>query len=777
MGVRAKMSDMRRPDAEAPINPMVAVLRVADGATLEDAAPFAGVLTPPARVKRGREGENLFFLFSPTGKALPNLCGKLRDIVRETYWSGSGSVTAALRRSASVVNRYLFEHNLNADRSERCYGGLACAVLRDRDVFLLQAGPVWSCVLQEDRLRCFPRGEKLAHMGIGPLADARLHHVFADVGDTLLLAPYKLLRSAGQEGLRVDADVIKRVLSLGDVNDVAGGLEQVGSDDFAALVTRWEPVAERRAMQAEKLPQTRRPEEAPSPPGEAVSQRKARTQARREPRKTERRAPEEESGRERLPTQERRRRFREAWVELGRRLKGGLHQVGNALGYVWHGFAAVGAGLLALGNWLGGAIATTFRSMLPGSEGRAHRRTPHHPPPAENRTVTMAIAVAIPIVILAVVLIAYRQFAAESRLQGMIGRAKEQIALAQAAEDGSEVARAHWEQALEQAEAAATLQPDDPSIQTLRDQARESLDRFDDIERIGLTQLGGFGSSKLGRHLILHDRTLFVLDSEEDWVAQVGLDDVGQEGTEGEEEQNQPPVLMHTGQRIGGEDIGPLVDAAWVDGEGGRQSSALLVLAEGGQLISYDPAWRSESGAPQLSLLELDSPPPGRSVAVGSYQGRFYVLDTAAEGAGQIWRYKPQGNAYPSQPERYFTDSPPESLGQALDMAIDGHIYVLHPDGNVMKFLGGERQPFEIQGIPEGLGEIAGFAVDPEGDGTVYIADRGHNRIVVLGPDGRFQSQLRAEPPLTSLEALAVNQAEGQLYVLAAGQVYAAALP
>jgi hypothetical protein len=118
-----------------------------------------------------------------------------------------------------------------------------------------------------------------------------------------------------------------------------------------------------------------------------------------------------------------------------------------------------------------------------------------------------------------------------------------------------------------------------------------------------------------------------------------------------------------------------------------------------------------------------------------------------------------------------------ERLGRAGDRAIDGCSYVLRTDGNVMKFLGGERQPFEIQGIPEGLGEIAGFAVDPEGDGTVYIADRGHNRIVVLGPDGRFQSQLRAEPPLTSLEALAVNQAEGQLYVLAAGQVYAAALP
>jgi hypothetical protein len=391
----------------------------------------------------------------------------------------------------------------------------------------------------------------------------------------------------------------------------------------------------------------------------------------------------------------------------------------------------------------------------------------------------MAIAVSIPIMILAVVLIAYRQFAAESRLQVVINQAKEQIALAQAAEADSEEARTHWEQALEQVEAAATLQPDEPSIQALRDQAQEALDRFYGIERLALSQLVDFGSSNVGRRLVLHDQTLVVLDAKDGWAARVPLDLAEREATEGGEEDDSErrPVLVHTGQQVGGEDIGSLVDATWVQGEGGRQSSALLILEEDGQLVSYDPAWRSESGAPQLSLLELGSPPPGRSVAVGSYQGRLYVLDATAEGAGQIWRYKPQGNAYPNRPERYFSDSPSRSLEQALDMAIDGHIYILYGDGSVEKFLGGEIQPFEIRDVPEGLREVAGFAVDPDGDGTVYIADRGHNRIVVLGPDGRFQAQFRADPPLTSLEGLAVSQADRRLYVLAAGQVHVAALP
>jgi hypothetical protein len=234
---------------------------------------------------------------------------------------------------------------------------------------------------------------------------------------------------------------------------------------------------------------------------------------------------------------------------------------------------------------------------------------------------------------------------------------------------------------------------------------------------------------------------------------------------------------MRTGQQVEGEVIGAIIDGTWVEGEEGRQSSALIVLTEEGQLVSYDPAWRSASGAPELSLPELTSPSQGRTVAVGSYRGRFYILDATAEGSGQIWRYRPEGDSYPNQPERYFASSASQNLEQAYDMAIDGDIYILYQDGRVEKFRGGEIQPFNIGEIPNGLGEVAGFAVDPRGDGTVYIADRGNERIVVLGPDGSFQSQLRAEAPFASLEALAVNQAEGRLYVLAAGKVYAAALP
>lgn len=758
------------------LKPEAATLRVVDGVARKGDATLARVLSAPARAVRSRAGETLLLLFSPAGDADPGICRELSKLVAEAYWSTAGSVTAALRKSISVANRHLFEHNLNARRCDRCYGGLTCAVLRDQDLFLLAAGPVWACALTGEDLRCFPRGEKLAHLGIGPVPDVRLHHVFAAPGDALLLAPHTLLRAAGQEGVR-------RVLSMEDVDAAAEDLVRMGSDEFAALITRWEMAPESNPVpKPEPLRVRIKESEGPAPPGDteaAPDREPSPTAPPREGERSERRLRSRvERSRARQRKWERRAQIREVLKKvgavLGTMLGGLARHLGNGLGYVWHGLAAVGAGVLALGKWLLGAVIITIRSTLPGSSGTAQRKGLRHPPPEEKTRVLTAIAVAIPIIILALVLLAHYQFATRSRFRGYVNRAKEHIAFAQAANGDSDEARAHWEAALDEIEAAATLEPEHPVAQILRDQARDALDQLEGIHRLGLTQLADFGSANVRRRMVLTAQTLFVVDTAEGWVAGVPVRSEAGEPTDAEEPSE---TLVRTGQQVDGDELGGLVDCAWVEAEGGRRTSALLVLEENGRLVAHDPAWRSEGGSPQLASVELGSPPWGEPAAVGTYKGQFYILDRNANGPGQIWRHKPEDDAYPGQAERYFSADPPRELGQAADMAIDGYIYVLYQDGTVAKFLGGEEQPFETEGIPGGLGETAGFAVDPNGDGTVYIADRGNDRVVVLDPDGRFRAQLRGDPPLASLEALAVSQSQGRLWVLAGGKVYRAILP
>lgn len=709
--------------ATSQIEPRVAKLYVTGGARKEDAVPCTVALTPPPRAARGRESEHLFALVDLTGPASPHLYRELGAVVAQTYWSTAGSITAALRQAAAAANRHLFRTNLDCAPSDRCDGGLICAVVHDDDVFVLQTGSGRACFLYRQHLECLSRGEEASPLGRGPLADVRLHHTFIGPGCTLLLASPALIREAGNAGLA-------RVLPRAEMPAVLDGLEQVGAGaNFAALVVRW-------ALPLEAAVTREAPQSVPRPerePPRAPPQVRARPRPRPKP---------------------------------ARRPGPGLRE---RLG---KGIRSMGRGIAAAGVWLVGGASTLFRRMLPGSERESARRarTPR-PVPKENRTAMIAIAIGIPVVLAIIVALAYLSFGAEARIQGLINQAEAEVALARAAGTISGEARAHWEAALGHANAALTLRPSEPTATTMQAQAQAALDLLDGISRLQPAQLWDFGPGTLPRQLVVHGQTVFVLDPAGGWVAHLALNPTG----DGVVEQEDEPVLVQTGQQIGEGQVADLVDLAWVGLGGERQTSGLLILEQGGALVSYDPAWVGEEGAVGLGRAFLGTPPASPR-AVASFGGRFYVLDSEA---GQIWRYQPRGSTYPERPDRYFVTPPPRSLVEARDMAIDGNIYILYHDGTILKFLQGEQQlDFEVRGLPDDIVEPVALAVDPDGSSDViYVADRGNGRVVVLEPDGTFRAQFRADDAFDALEALAVDEAAGRLYVVSGGRLYAASLP
>ena len=120
-----------------------------------------------------------------------------------------------------------------------------------------------------------------------------------------------------------------------------------------------------------------------------------------------------------------------------------------------------------------------------------------------------------------------------------------------------------------------------------------------------------------------------------------------------------------------------------------------------------------------------------------------------------------------------------ESLGKAVDMVIDGAVYVLLEDGRIYKFFGGEAQPFQPSGLPQSLSNPVALAV--EGDaagGALYVADADAGSIVALDKNGQFIHQIKAEGDAwAGLEALALEENSRTLYVLATGRLYALPLP
>jgi hypothetical protein len=757
--------DLVNPDVPS-IEPVIGTLRVASGARLEDATPYVAALTTPPRAARGREDEHLFVLLDLTGLASSHLCRELREIVVQTYWSNAGSITSALRRAATAVNRHLFQMNLRSDSSERCYGGLTCAVLHGDDLFILQAGPGHACVLQGDRLVCFPRDEGLAHLGIGPLADTRLYHVFATASDMLLLASPTLVREGGYDG-------IVRVLPRPGVQEVLEGLEQIGiGADFSALVVRWtltgkEPVREEEPVVVETSP----PPLSTLPEVATISVEPRKTPEPPEPRRgvgEDLQATPVEWVRQDVQPLE---PTREPGPGLGERMKGGVSSLGRGLTFVGRGVAATGTGLAE-------GASTLFQRMLPGAEREARPQEPRRRPiPDENRALMVALVIGIPILVVIIVALADLQFGTEGRARTFIKKAEEEIALAQAAGDNSAEARPHWEVALEHIEEAAKLQPGNVKAAELQikiEEAEGRLDSLDGIVRLAPIQLWDFGAGTIPRKMVVHGQMIFVLDLAGGWGVRLTLNSTG----DGVVEEDVATLLVRTGQQVGEGMVGSMVDLVWVAQADERRTSALLILEKDGALLNYDPAWMDEAGNPRLKRSFLDTPPTGTPKAVGSFEGRFYVLDTLADESGQLWRYQPLDDAYPEQPERYFADPPPKPLAGALDMAIDGNVYILYDDGTILKFLGGELEDFDVRGLPGDLSRAVTFAVDADGSsGEIYVADKGNERVAVLESDGTFRAQFRAEGAFDDLEALTVDEADKRLYVLSGGRLYVASLP
>ncbi|HEX9371665.1 MAG TPA: hypothetical protein VF897_11705, partial [Roseiflexaceae bacterium] len=100
----------------------------------------------------------------------------------------------------------------------------------------------------------------------------------------------------------------------------------------------------------------------------------------------------------------------------------------------------------------------------------------------------------------------------------------------------------------------------------------------------------------------------------------------------------------------------------------------------------------------------------GPHFRVANYGGNLYIWDAGAapEQAGQVQKYL-SGN-YGQFPDPWIKDTGGQNIGTALDLAIDGNVYLLKPDGHILVFEAGAlKREIVPQGINPPLGPVASF--------------------------------------------------------------------
>lgn len=427
----------------------------------------------------------------------------------------------------------------------------------------------------------------------------------------------------------------------------------------------------------------------------------------------------------------------------------------------WAG--AIGQGVSRGAASFGAAARTLFRRTLPDRPAAARPSRRRGAPSIERHTWLMAsIAIGIPLIVAAIVTAVYVERSTAAQIDTLLTQGQALMAEADAS-PSVEAKGERWLAALTKANEALSLAPENLAASDLRTKAQSQLDRLDGTQRVSPVLLYDF--MKVGQHrLATQGLSLFVMDQREGRVDRLALNSRG-DGVVGDE----PVMAVAKGVTVGERVVGNLIDMTWVDAGGERQKSTLIVLERGG-LVEYDLAF----GPGVVRFAESSVPAGARRL--DTFDGNLYLLDVTAR---QIWKYLPTADGYTALPETYF-DTPPAGIENAIDLAIDGSVYILEANGTAHKYFGGSEVAFSLTGLPSPIGEPVAAAVDPNTptDSGFYVADAGDARIAHFAPDGRFIRQIRATgDEFAALEDLLVDERQGRLYVISGGRLYSAALP
>lgn len=125
--------------------------------------------------------------------------------------------------------------------------------------------------------------------------------------------------------------------------------------------------------------------------------------------------------------------------------------------------------------------------------------------------------------------------------------------------------------------------------------------------------------------------------------------------------------------------------------------------------------------------------------SLATFRGRVYLLDTQNN---QIYRYTKTSLGLGS-PREWITDSSID-VSDGVDMAIDGNIYILKKDGQILKLSLGKQVAFSLGAIDPPLSQPTKLYTSPDSE-FLYILEPSQKRLVVFDKDGNLAHQLIAD--------------------------------
>ncbi|MCD4694136.1 hypothetical protein K8R62_02135 [bacterium] len=167
----------------------------------------------------------------------------------------------------------------------------------------------------------------------------------------------------------------------------------------------------------------------------------------------------------------------------------------------------------------------------------------------------------------------------------------------------------------------------------------------------------------------------------------------------------------------------------------------------------------------EFNNIKIDVPENLNIGNMAGFAGRIYMLDNESD---QIYRYDNPANMQNKQ--TWLNEE--VDLQNSVDIAIDGHIYVLKQSGVVEKYLKGAKEDFELSSPFPEIIKAKKIQISPEMDkGFIYILEPDQKRLLKFDKTGSFLEQYQYTE-FKNLKNFFVDEDKNIIYFLDDNLIY-----
>jgi hypothetical protein len=803
----------------------VAQLSIVDGAWQESPDHLAVV-------DEGGRG-TLYLLVEVAGETEGRdaLARELIETARREYASSRWSITFALTQAVREANNVFYRYNAEVAPESRRIAGMSAVVLREDELFVAQGGPGLVCRVHGNELTRYPETSPwfdptdqigdFTTPGTVPLGLRReytpdLFHTTLQPGDTILLATRTLAHLLTNEELldtmldRHPDRIIDSLEEIAGAADLSAIVLQLATDTVLAPFPneRQVMVLESPATQSPAAPPAEPAVNEPSVPVAPVTvSSEFMTPLDDEPEEPvvpeppvaveeEPELEEDELAQEHAPTEEElaRERAQAEEEEERRRIQEEQARVRRAhfVGGAYAAMAGTMAGIAAFFSRVEwnrlGTDTDRFLSLILRAFSRLivfalHAFLPGTPDESTSKkgapkllkvqvTAWRLAALGFPIVLLLVGGSSWINYRTETRRQQDV-----QIALylqqANTAIDAGKrvvttdkaAARDAFQKAMALAQKAQDLNPTNPTARSVRYEAQDLLDGVSGISVLFfLPKFATFSDAKANPvRIIAHVPDIYIFDRGMQRIYRYVLNDTATMAAPASGD----GVILKAGDKIAERTVGEMIDILWID------AGRLVALDRNGLFLQYDPIKSTWTARPAN-----DGSQWSRVTLAASYLGNLYLLDPSKN---LIWKYVASAEGVWSSAVTYLAPGVNVDLSSAVDMAIDGDLWVLRSDGSLWRFTAGKLTDFAIKELDTPLSKpVSLFTVQTMVG--LYIADKGNQRIVQVDKvTGKFIRQFKprgeSRDTFDTLKEMTADETSKKFFFINGNQAYLANIP